>query len=217
MIESPSWNNEYLLFLMQLYLESPVGLKPLYSRSLVNLSLELHIEPQTILKKMQEFEENKENTPSLKHLWNTYSNNPKKLNDAVCKIRKMRGFGKAEKFYKDVKTIQSFENMFLPIEGYKNILPVMLVMVLKVYPTIMPTAMEENTPEIVDLSKQLGISKKNVLLIMQTFLACDPIMNREKDENDSLYKACSEVWREYANDSPEKLNKRVEELKEYFE
>lgn len=217
MIDSPHWNDENLLFLMQLYLEEPVGLKPLYSRSLVNLSLDLHIEPQLILKKMQEIEESKDKTPSLKFLWDTYSDDKEKLDEAVRKIRKMRGFGKPEKFYKNVKTVSSFESMFLPIEGYKNIIPVMLIMVLKVYPTILPTAMEVTTPEIVDLSKLLGIKPKSVLKIMTTFLQCDPIMNRKKDEDDALYKACLEVWREYANDTPDKLRKKVEELKDYFE
>ena len=217
MIESPSWNNEYLLFLMQLYLKKPVGLKHHYSRGVVNLSLELHIEPQTILKKMQEFEEAKDKTPSVKLLWDKYSKSRKKLDKAVEQIRQMRGFGMPEKFYENVKTKQSFETMFLPIEGYGNISPVMLIMVLRVYPTILPTAMEESTPEIVELSKQLGISCEEVLLIMKTFLQCDPIMNREKDEEDNLFKACNEIWREYANDSPDKLKKKVEELKYYFD
>ena len=216
MIDSPSWNDEYLLFLMQLYLESPVGLKPLYSRSLVNLSLDLHIEPQILLRKMQEFLENKDKTPSLKFLWDTYSDDAQKLDEAVSRIRKMRGFGKPDKFYKDVQTVSPFETMFLPIKGYKKISPVMLVMVLYVYPTILPTAMEESTPEIAELSRLLGIRPKHVLKIMTTFLMCDPIMNRPKDEDDELYKACLEVWREYANDTPEKLKKQVEELKDYF-
>ena len=217
MIDSPNWNDEYLLFLMQLYLEHPVGIKPLYSRSLVNLSLDLHIEPQILLKKMQEFVENKDKTPSLKFLWDTYSDDKQKLDEAVCRLRKMRGFGKSDKFYKNVQTVSSFESMFLPIEGYKHISPVMLVMVLNVYPSVLPTAMEEGTPEIVELSKLLGIKPKLVLKIMQTFLMCDPIMNRPKDEDDELYKACLEVWREYANDTPEKLKKQVDELKDYFE
>ena len=216
MIESPSWNDEYLLFLMQLYLKSPIGIKPLYSKSLVNLSLELHIEPQTILKKLQEFAENKDKTPSLKLLWDTYSKDEKKLDETISQIRKMRGFGKPDKFYKNVQTVSSFESQFLPIEGYKNISPVMLIMVLYVYPTILPTAMEETTPEIVELSKTIDLKPRSVLKIMKTFLMCDPIMNREKDENDTLYQACLEVWREYANDTPDKIKKKVEELKDYF-
>lgn len=217
MIESHICNDEYLLDVLQLYLKSPVGIKRLYSRSVVNLSLDLHVSPQFIIKKMHDIEEYKDKIPSLTRIWNAYAYDEKKLGVAVETLKRMRGFGKPSKFYKDVTSTTSFEKMFLPISGHKNIIPAMLVMVLDVYPTIMPTAMEVDTPEILELSKLLGISKKEVLQIMTTFVLCDPIMNRPKDEEDSLYKACNEVWREYANDSPQKLKKKAIELKDYFE
>ena len=40
------WQDDYWLLLMQLYLKKPVGMKPKYCRSLVELSLELHIAPE---------------------------------------------------------------------------------------------------------------------------------------------------------------------------
>ena len=45
MAKNVSWSDDYWLLLMQLYLRKPVGVKALYSRGLVQLALELHIEP----------------------------------------------------------------------------------------------------------------------------------------------------------------------------
>lgn len=48
------WNNEYWLLLMQLYLRKPMGTKPLYSRGMVDLALELHLSPQYLYRKMMQ-------------------------------------------------------------------------------------------------------------------------------------------------------------------
>ena len=43
MAKKAVWHDDYWLLLMQAYLQRPVGVKPLYSRKMVELSLELHI------------------------------------------------------------------------------------------------------------------------------------------------------------------------------
>ena len=43
MATHPLWSDDYWLLLLQLYLKKPEGMKPMYSRALVDLSLELHI------------------------------------------------------------------------------------------------------------------------------------------------------------------------------
>ena len=45
MARHPLWNEEYWLLLLQLYQKKPMGVKPLYSKGMVDLSLELHIPP----------------------------------------------------------------------------------------------------------------------------------------------------------------------------
>ena len=45
MAKHPLWNEEYWLLLLQLYQKKPMGVKPLYSKGMVDLSLELHIPP----------------------------------------------------------------------------------------------------------------------------------------------------------------------------
>ena len=77
MTRHPLWQDEYWLLLIQLYLKKPVGLKPLYSKPLVDLSLELHIPPQFLHEQM--FRLRSLDTPRLERLWQTYSKNPRKL------------------------------------------------------------------------------------------------------------------------------------------
>ena len=43
MAKHPLWKDEYWLLLLQLYQKKPMGVKPLYSKGMVDLSLELHI------------------------------------------------------------------------------------------------------------------------------------------------------------------------------
>ena len=46
------WEDEFWLPLIQLYLRKPVGVKPMYSKNMVKLALELHIPPHTLYEKM---------------------------------------------------------------------------------------------------------------------------------------------------------------------
>ena len=46
------WSDEYWLLLMQLYLRKPEGLKPIYSRKMVELGMELHLEPRFLYEQM---------------------------------------------------------------------------------------------------------------------------------------------------------------------
>ena len=54
MAKNTVWHDDYWLLLMQIFLQKPVGMKPLYSRAMVDLSLELHIAPQVLHSKMQQ-------------------------------------------------------------------------------------------------------------------------------------------------------------------
>ena len=54
MAKNQLWHDDYWLLLMQLYLRKPVGVKPIYSRQMVELSIELHIAPQQLFARMCE-------------------------------------------------------------------------------------------------------------------------------------------------------------------
>ena len=74
MAKNTKWSDDYWLLLMQIYLQKPVGIKPMYSRKMVNLSLELHIAPNILFARMCQIA-NLE-TPRIERIWETYGNNP---------------------------------------------------------------------------------------------------------------------------------------------
>ena len=102
MAKNSKWQDEYWLLLLQLYLQKPVGIKPMYSKGMVDLSLELHIAPNVLFNKMCQIA-NLE-TPRVERFWELYGNNPKKLKRAVNLLREMWGFNNALEFYDGVET-----------------------------------------------------------------------------------------------------------------
>ena len=48
MAKNQLWHDDYWLLLMQLYLRKPVGVKAMYSRPMVELSIELHIASRAV-------------------------------------------------------------------------------------------------------------------------------------------------------------------------
>ena len=67
MTKTSNWSDDYWLLLLQLYLRKPVGMKPLYSRSMVDLALELHIHPRVLFNKMCQIATLE--TPRLERIW----------------------------------------------------------------------------------------------------------------------------------------------------
>ena len=90
------WTDEYWPLLLQMYLQKPVGIKPMYSRPLVALALELHIHPSVLYKKQCEL--SGVPSPSVSRMWKKYGSNPRKLNRVVQMIRDMKGFCHEEEF-----------------------------------------------------------------------------------------------------------------------
>ena len=88
MAKNQLWNDDYWLLLMQLYLRKPVGVKPMYSREMVALSLELHIAPPQLYQRQKDIA-NLE-TPRIERIWKEYSQNPQRLTRAVRRLREMK-------------------------------------------------------------------------------------------------------------------------------
>ena len=53
MAKKSNWNDDYWLLVVQLYLKKPVGLKPLYSKSMIDLCSEIHVSPSEVFSKME--------------------------------------------------------------------------------------------------------------------------------------------------------------------
>jgi hypothetical protein len=215
MAKNSKWQEEYWLLLMQLYLQKPTGIKPMYSQAMVDLSLELHIAPQQLFNKMCQIA-NLE-TPRIEHIWEVYGQNPRKLKRAVNLLREMWGFNNALEFYEGVETVESFEKEFKPIASNTTLTPMMLVLILDEYFRLTPITMVPETPEVQALAKMLKLNPQEVVDVMEAFQHCDPYLNRKDEKGGELLEACQQVWRRFGNSEPQDLASYAEQLKEYFE
>lgn len=234
------WQDDYWLLLMQLYLRKPVGVKPLYSRGMVDLSLELHIPPQALQARMQQIA--RLQTRRIERIWNTYSKNPQRLKRAVALYRSMNGFGAANDFYEGVEVQETFEKEFrpvvqpslqrseaspttgmlqrseasptLPLE--ERVTPVMLILILNLYFQLTPATMVSSTPEVQQLAKMLKLTAAEVVQVMDIFQTCDPYLNRDELILSPLLLPCQQIWQRFGNHDPNEIAAYADQLKDYF-
>ena len=214
MAKNSKWQDEYWLLLLQLYLQKPVGIKPMYSKGMVDLSLELHIAPNVLFNKMCQIA-NLE-TPRVERFWELYGNNPKKLKRAVNLLREMWGFNNALEFYYGVETNESFEKDFKPIAKGTTLTPVALTLILDLYFRLTPITMVPETPEVQELAKLLKLKPREVAEVMEVLQHCDPYLNRKDTFINVLFAPCKEIWRRFGNSDTEELASYAEQLKAYF-
>ena len=208
------WQDEFWLLLMQIYLQKPVGVEPMYSRQMVNWSLELHSSPDRLFNRMCQIA-NLE-TPRIEHIWEVYGNNPRKLSRAVRLWREMRGFNNAGSFYDGVEVSESFELDFKPVAEDTQVTPVMLILILDLYFRLTPQTMVAETPEIQELARLLKMKSKEVVEVMDVLQHCDPYLNRRDVIFHPLLIPCQEIWRRFGNSNIEALASYAEQLKEYY-
>lgn len=214
MVTHSLWSEEYWPMLLQIYFKKPIGIKPTYTRPIVELSLELHIPPYILYAKMEEFHLN--NLPSIQALWKVYANNPKKLQKDAKRIRKMKGFGKPEEFYEGVTTEETFEKDFKPIEKATDLTPVTLIIVLDLYFHLTPVTMTEETPEVKEVARLLNITPHRVVEIMDVYRFCDPYLNHADLMISPLLLPCQNIWDRYGNADTKELSALTEELCYYY-
>lgn len=214
MSKNSKWQDDYWLLLMQIYLQRPVGIKPMYSKKMVDLSLELHIAPNLLFNKMCQIA-NLE-TPRIEHIWETYGNNPRKLARAVSLFREMKGFNNASLFYEGVETNESFEKDFKPVAEGEKLTPVMLILILDEYFRLTPITMVAETPEVQQLARLLKLKAQEVVDVLEVFQHCDPYLNRKDVIISPLLAPCQQIWRRFGNANTEELASYAEQLKEYF-
>ncbi len=214
MAKNAKWSDDYWLLLMQIYLQRPVGIKPMYSRKMVDLSLELHIAPNVLFGRMCQLA-NLE-TPRIEHIWETYGNNPRKLSRAVSLWREMRGYGNADLFYDGVEVNETFERDFKPVSEDTVMTPVMLTLILDLYFRLTPITMVKETPEVQELARLIKVQPQEVVEVMEVFQYCDPYLKRKDAMDNLLLKPCKAIWRRFGNANTEDLASYAEQLKEYY-
>lgn len=214
MAKNSKWHDDDWLLLMQIYLRKPAGVKPLYSREMVGLALELHIHPQVLATKMQQMA--KLETPRIERIWQTYSENPRKLKRAVSLLREMKGFGRADAFYDGVELNETWEKDWEPLAADKRLTPVVLILVLDLYFRLTPGTMVKETPEVQDLARLTKIGSDVVVELLDVFQHCDPYLNRRDVTFSQLLVPCQLVWQRYGNGDTEALAAFAEQLKAYY-
>lgn len=213
MAKHPLWNDEYWLFLLQLYLRNPMGVKPLYSKGMVDLSLELHIPPSFLHEQMFKL---RMMTPRMKRLWDKYANNHSKLTHDIATLKTMQGCGNAQNFYQGVTMSKTFEQDWEPLETEPTLTPVKLIIILDLYFQLTPITMVPETPEIIDLGKLIKVSPQTIAEVMSVFMYCDPYLSKEDVLISPLLESCNDIWQRYGNGNPDKLYQIANELKVYF-
>lgn len=214
MAKDQKWQDDYWLLLMQLYLKKPVGIKQMYSKAMVNLSMELHVAPQVLFNKMCEIANLQ--TPRIERIWQEYGKNPRRLSRAVSLLRQMKGFGNDNEFYEGVDVQETFERDFRPVNDATSVTPFMLILILDLYFRLTPITMVPETPEIQELGRLMKIPAREVADIMDIYQHCDPYLNRKEVIFSSLFPACQEIWQRYGNMDTEELSSYAQQLKAYF-
>lgn len=214
MAKNQLWNDDYWLLLMQLYLRKPVGIKPMYSRDMVMLSLELHITPQQLFQRQNDIA-NLE-TPRIERIWKEYSKNPQRLTRAVRLLREMKGFNSAGDFFQGVAVEETFEGDFRPLTEDSRLMPFMLVMILDLYFRLTPITMVAETPEVQELSRLMRVPAKLIVEVLQIYQTLDPYLRRQEVSASVLLQPCRQVWERYANMDTTQLAEYAGQLSYYF-
>lgn len=214
MAKNQLWNDDYWLLLMQLYLRKPVGIKPMYSRDMVMLSLELHITPQQLFQRQNDIA-NLE-TPRIERIWKEYSKNPQRLTRAVRLLREMKGFNSAGDFFEGVAVEETFEGDFRPLTEDSRLMPFMLVMILDLYFRLTPITMVAETPEVQELSRLMRVPAKLIVEVLQIYQTLDPYLRRQEVSASVLLQPCRQIWERYANLDTAQLAEYAQQLSYYF-
>ena len=214
MAKKAVWHDDYWLLLMQAYLQRPVGVKPLYSRKMVELSLELHIAPEALQTRMQQIATLK--TPRIERIWNTYSTNPKRLARAVRLYRSMKGFGAASEFYDGVEVQETFERDFRPLAEDERFTPVILILILNLYFQLTPQTMVTQTPEVGQLARKVQLKAQDIVEVLDVYQICDPYLERSEVTFSPLLLPCQQMWQRMSDKEPQDLHALAEQLLEYL-
>ena len=214
-MKNQNWQDDYWLLLMQLYLHKPVGVKPLYSKPMVDLSLELHIAPEQLLARMNQIA--RLETPRIERIWEEFSRNPKRLTRAVQLLRNMIGFNSSGEFYEGVEGEETFGRDFHPLAENSRLTPMMLILILDLYFQLTPITMVAETPEVQQLSRLMRQPVQLIVEVLTVFHYCDPCLTRKNKSDSPLAEPCQQIWRRYGNMDTLQLTAYANQLKAYFQ
>lgn len=212
---SSLWQDDYWILLIQLFQRKPAGVKPMYSKPMIELCLELHLEPALVYDKM--FALRNAPTRRLKRLKEKYADNPRRLSRDAQTVRNMMGFFNESAFYDGVEMNETFEKDFRSLPRTEGLMPVMLILILDLYFRLTPTTMAEGTPEVMELAQLIKIKPTTIVEVMNVYQILDPYLNRNEFMITPLLKPCQQVWQRYGNGNIEQLAALAAQMKMFFE
>ena len=221
----PLWNDQYWPLIIKLYLAKPMGMKAMYSKGVVDLSIELHIPPFYIYERLEEVERNQR--PLIQHLRTLYEGNARRLSRDVKQLRQMAGFGTGGLFFDDVCIDNDFERDYCPVADDTAMTPAMLTLILNLYFQLIPDTMKATTPEVQLLAKRLHVTPDEVE-VLKLCLAEDPCIPEHRRERllgsssvadplPSLSQAVNKLWHRYGNGDAIMVEEAAERFDHYFE
>ena len=214
MARQQQWHDDYWLLVMEAYLKKPAGVKPTYSRTMVELGMELHIAPPILHDKMLELA--RLDTPRVERMWHDYARNPRRLRRAVSLLRSMTGFNSGGDFYEGVDVEETFERDFKPLSEDERLTPVMLILILDLYFRLTPLTMVTETPEVQELARLMHIPATLVVDVLDVYQHCDTYLNRRDVTFSRLLLPSQLTWQRYADGDVRRLAADAEELKAFF-
>lgn len=234
----PLWNDQYWPLIIKLYLAKPMGMKAMYSKGVVDLSIELHIPPFYIYERLEEVERNQR--PLIQHLRTLYEGNARRLSRDAKQLRQMAGFGTGGLFFDDVCIDNDFERDYCPVADDTAMTPAMLTLILNLYFQLIPDTMKATTPEVQLLAKRLHVTPDEVVQVLKLCLAEDPCIPEHRRERllgsscaaasvassstssaagstASLSQAVNKLWHRYGNGDAIMVEEAAERFNPYFE
>jgi hypothetical protein len=155
-------------------------------------------------------------TPRVERIWQSYSDNPRKLARAAHLLREMKGFGRADEFYDGVEVNETWEKDWDKLPENERLTPVALILVLDLYFRLTPATMVKETPEVQEQARLLKISSDEVVEILDVYQHCDPYLNRRDVTLSNLLPSCQAIWQRFGNGSIEALADLADQLKKYY-
>lgn len=209
-----NWSDEYLPLLLEVYYRKPEGVKPLYSRALVDLSLELHVHPRLLYSELAAIRRCQR--PTVQRLLDKYSGSRRRLTRDVRRLRQMRGFGQGDAFFEGVGGEEPWEAEFRPVAEGSRFTPLALTLVLDLYFRLSPATMCTATPDVREAARRLDVSAQDVVGVMQTYMTFDPYLARRGHADATLTAPCRDIWQRHAGDDAEQLATLAAQMWEYY-
>ena len=147
MARTSNWSDDYWLLLLQLYLRKPVGIKPMYSRAMVELAMELHIAPQILFSRMGQLAALQARLEAVREKEKLRYDTGRLAEDIRRQVESiLSGETDSEVFYKNI-----LDQMIVyrdgKVEVRLNLLPMKWAFVLERMARIQRQLQEENAPE----------------------------------------------------------------------